>query len=612
MSPPAGRLTPVFLLAACAGAPTPVATPPADHPRLTLEDRVRPFPVTDSAGRSLDLPFLGGFNSPRPQLVDFDADGLRDLVVQEYGDQLMLLGNEGAGRDGVPRFALRSRALAGLRPGEWSRLVDVDGDGALDLFGELPFGYMRVWRRLGRGEAAPFAQPSDSLRDMTGAAVYSDRQNIPQFVDFDCDGRLDLFIGTMRGTILRYVMEQDAGWPPMFRLLTDRFADLEIITGQGSMHGANTMAFADVDQDGDLDLLWGDFFEAGLLWFENVGTCAAPSLRRTPVRFPPTDPLITSGYNAPAFGDVNGDGHPDLVVGVLGGAYDPNRTTIENLWQFSRDASGGWTRKTGTLISQIDVGSESVPALLDVDGDADLDLLLANKIEPTDRTTARIYRFENVGTPTAPSFVQRGALGLRGGYSYAPAAGDLDGDGRGDLLVGSFGQRVEFWRNLGPDSGGAPRFELADTAIVSIPRGSHASPALGDLDGDGDLDLLLGRASGYVSLFRNDGTPRTPRFNPVSDEWAAIRPGRRSAPHLADLDGDGDLDLLVGSDESRLALYWNEGTRTDARLVLDESFQPPLPPLSAPRTADLDGDGRPEVIVGNSGGGVLYFHITRR
>jgi hypothetical protein len=443
-------------------------------------------------------------------------------------------------------------------------------------------------------------------------AIYSDRQNIPQFVDFDCDGRLDLFIGTMRGTILRYVMEPEAAHPPVFSLLTDRFADLEIITGQGSMHGANSMAFADVDQDGDVDLLWGDFFEAGLLWFENVGTCAAPALRRTPVRFPPADPLVTSGYNAPAFGDVNGDGRADLVVGVVGGAYDPNRTTIENLWLFSRDARGAWTRRTGVLVSQIDVGSESVPALLDLDGDSDLDLLLANKIEPADRTTARIYWFENTGTPSVPAFMERGALGLRGRYSYAPAAGDLDGDGRVDLLVGSFSQRVEFWRNRGPDSRGAPQFELADSAIASIPRGSHASPALGDLDGDGDLDLVVGRASGYMSYFRNDGTPRAPRFTSVSDEWAGIRPGRRTAPHLADLDGDGDLDLLVGSDESRVALYWNAGTSASPRFVPDDSFEAPAPPLSAPRTADLDGDGRLEVIAGNTGGGALYFGITRR
>ncbi|HEU5169322.1 MAG TPA: VCBS repeat-containing protein, partial [Gemmatimonadales bacterium] len=81
----------------------------------------------------------------------------------------------------------------------------------------------------------------------------------------------------------------------------------------------------------------------------------------------------------------------------------------------------------------------------------------------------------------------------------------------------------------------------------------------------------------------------------------------RSAPLLADLDGDGDTDLLVGSDDKGLSLYRNEGTRAAPRFVPAPSFRLDVPPLSAPAAGDLDGDGRPELIVGNMGGGVLYF-----
>ncbi|HET8624412.1 MAG TPA: VCBS repeat-containing protein, partial [Gemmatimonadales bacterium] len=378
--------------------------------------------------------------------------------------------------------------------------------------------------------------------------------------------------------------------------------DLEIITGQGSMHGANTMAFSDVDDDGDLDLIWGDFFEGGLLLFQNDGTCAEPRLRRDPVRFPVGDPLITSGYNAPAFGDLSGDGRRDLVVGVLGGSYDPNRSTILNLWYYTREPGGGWRRRTGELLPQIDVGSESSPALADLDGDGDLDLLLGNKIQPGERGTGRLYWYENTGTRTAPALRLRRWLPLTGQYHYAPAAGDLDGDGRTDLVVGSFGSKLALWRNTGGAS-----LVLADSALATITRGSHTTPALGDLDGDGDLDLLVGRSSGYLTYFRNDGSRTAPRLSLIDDEWEGLRPGRRSAPHLYDLDRDGDLDLLVGTDDKGVLLYRNQGGRAAPRFLPDSSFRLDVPPISAPTAGDLDGDGQPELVVGNAGGGVLYF-----
>src|SRR4029453_11039603 len=82
-----------------------------------------------------------------------------------------------------------------------------------------------------------------------------------------------------------------------------------------SMHGANTMALADHDGDRDLDLFWGDFFAPALLLIANSGPCPAPNFRNQPVQFPVGSPLLTSGYNAPAFGDLNGDRRADLVVG---------------------------------------------------------------------------------------------------------------------------------------------------------------------------------------------------------------------------------------------------------------------------------------------------------
>ncbi len=600
----AARAGLVLLLAACQGpAPAPSAPGPRLADRWIFE--VNPFPVADSTGRPLDLPFLGGLNIPRPQLVDLDGDGDQDLILQEYSGRMTLLRRAGTRGDGDPKFELGADFYGRIEVGEWSRFVDVDGDGDLDLFAELPNSYIRVFRNAGSPTAARFEALPDTLRDAEGKPIFADRQNIAQFVDIDCNHRVDLFIGRIQGSILRYEIVDPGAAVPTVRLVDPMFQNLLIVTGQGSRHGANTMAFVDFDADGDLDLFWGDFFEAGLLLFENTGTCRDPRLRQEPVRFPVEAPLLTSGYNAPAFGDLDGDGRLDLVVGVLGGAYDPIKTTIANLHYLTSTADGRWVHRRDQLVSMIDVGSEAIPSLVDWDGDGDLDLLVANKIGPIERPTSRIYRFENVGTVTAPSLRMRGPLAVGGRYHLAPAWGDLDGDGDLDVLVGSYVAKVAHYRNEGSVT--APRLVEADSALVTITRGSNTTPALGDLDGDGDLDLMIGEATGTLNFYRNDGTRTAPRFVLVSDAFDAIDVGRRSAPNLVDIDGDGDLDLLVGSDDQGVTLFRNRGTRLAPRFEADPSFRLDVPILSAPAAGDLDGDGVVDLIVGTSAGGVLFF-----
>ncbi|MFN2421427.1 MAG: FG-GAP repeat domain-containing protein [Gemmatimonadota bacterium] len=594
-----------FAVAVAACAPAVRSQSPGDPHLPELVRRVAPFEFQDSTGHAYDHPFLGGFNVPRPQLVDIDRDGDLDLFVQEAPGEILLF-ERLAGTD--PSFAWKTDRFADLDVGEWYRFADLDDDGDPDLLGERRLSLIRAWENRGPGAEPMFAGIADTLLDTEGRPIYSDRQNIPNVIDFDCDGLLDLMLGRLDGSVTRY--EATAPWTgsgaPTFAFVTDRFAGIRIVAQitPSARHGANTLVFADGDGDSDRDLFWGDFFEPGLLLLRNEGTCAEPSFSNVPIPWPVGDPISTSGYNASTFGDVDGDGDLDAIVGVLGGAYNPVRTSAENLYIMLNDADG-WRLVTRQLIGQVDVGAESVPAIGDLDGDGDPDLLLGNKIDPRDHRSGRIYRFENTGAQGRPGFRLVGALPMSGDFHYAPALGDFDQDGDLDLVVGTWNRGIQLWRNEGTSR--EARWVGPDS-LLDLPRGSHATPALEDLDGDGDLDLLAGESSGEVNLWRNDGTPRAPLWTLVTDSLAGLDVGRRSAPAMVDLDGDGDLDIVVGAEDGPAAVLWNQGDlefSRDARTIA-------LPGLSAPAFVDLDRDGDPDLLLGEIAGGLRYYENTTR
>ena len=553
--------------------------PPPSVPSTTFVRAISPFQVTDSLGHTYALPFLGGFEHPRPQLVDIDGDGVNDLFIQEKSNDLALFQ-----RSTSPgAWALQTERYQDLDIGEWYRFADIDGDGLVDLFTESPLSYIRYYRNVGTRTAARFVVAADTLRDVAGQPIYADRQNIAQFADIDCNGKPDLLLGRVDGTITRYELQNlDTLHHPRFRLLTERFQDIQII-GQmrPSRHGANTMAVFDVDSDGDADILWGDFFEPGLLLIRNDGTCAQVDFHGAPIPFPAGAPVATSGYNAPAAGDLNGDGRLDLVMGVLGGAFNPNKTSTANLYELDQTGPNTWNVVTNRLLDGVDLGAETIPAFGDIDGDGDQDLVVGTKIEPGNPRTGGMYWFENTGTRSAPALRLRGHLSVLPAFHLAPALGDLDGDGLPDLVVGQFQDPVAWYRNSG--NAGPNRFVLMDSALVRLPRGSNAVPELRDSDGDGDLDLFIGDAGGRVAFFRNEGSRQAPKFVLASDDYVGTRAGRRVVPRFF------NGQLLLGTE----------------RGGFDSTLGVRLPPYAAPAFANLRGSI--DMIVGTAGGGLQYF-----
>ncbi len=351
----------------------------------------------------------------------------------------------------------------------------------------------------------------------------------------------------------------------------------------GIAPGGSTAAWGDANGDGWLDLctggrirlnqqgkkfthgqslgagIFGDFNNNGRLdlfcWkthtlFENSGNGAF-----TKVDFPQ---LPARATQAASWGDFDGDGFIDLYVGGYEKWPMPSYPDVR--LRNYRDAATGKRRfKISWQQSAKDIqgfkGRARSIACCDFDEDGDLDIYVSNYRQRANL----LWRNNGKG-----AFTEEAAeLGIAGdpkykhgyGHTIGSAWGDFDNDGRMDLFVGNFNhhdqgrisEEVKFHRNTGPDNNW--KFEDKSQQAKIAWQESYATPALGDYDNDGDLDLFLTTVyavgswsiRNYPVLYRNDGNWR---FTDVTEEEGLGKLGPTYQAAWADFDRDGDLDLV--------------------------------------------------------------------
>jgi hypothetical protein len=185
-----------------------------------------------------------------------------------------------------------------------------------------------------------------------------------------------------------------------------------------------------------------------------------------------------------------------------------------------------------------------------------------------------------------------------GGTSFLA---DFDNDGDKDLLSGMWDGKFYYFRNDGSNS--KPVFNPISTSFSNLTVNSYSSPIFADLDEDGDLDIVSGSLYGQINYYvNNDGS-----FTADSSIFGFIDVGWMSVPALADLDGDGDLDLLVSSETgSDYRFYENEGNNVfveNSTMFSNVTF----PNYSRSTLADVDNDGDIDLIIGRSNGLITYY-----
>ncbi len=613
--------------------------------------RIDIFPVTIDA-KEIRNPWAGGFIGCQFSAVDLNMDGVKDLFVfDRAGDKIITFINKGTPNVVDYVHAPEYQALF-PKLKYWAVLVDYDCDGKEDLFTAATAmnNAMAVYKNISVTTVNfSLVEPVLYVYDtpiVTRLKVL--HEDVPSFVDVDSDGDLDiltfgsgfhdnsvLFAKNM--TIDKYgicdsldfeIRNRCWGFfiesPVSYEVFLFDTCLMNVANPEktASLHSGSTLLGLDLNGDGVKDLIMGDENYPYLNGITNGGTSTSSGMISQDTMFPSYDVSANMEEFLGAFYvDVDNDSKRDLIV-------SPNKLNFSNypsVWYYKNigiDDAPVFSFQTKGFLqnNMIEVGRNGHPVFFDADNDGLLDLLVGNYgyFSGTGYDTSGISFYRNVGDSTDPAFelITRDyqtlfSMGLNNVY---PTFGDLDDDGDEDMIVGDHAGMIHYFINNAAAGNPAAFILNANPNIDSIDVGNFATPQLIDVNRDSKLDLLIGEEGGVINYYENIGTVGMPVFAMVTDSFGGVNVNNGaiygySTPFL--FDDSGTYLLFVGSERGNIFHYNNidgnlNGTFSIADTMLAGIWEGRY---SSVYGGDINNDGYRDLIIGNETGGLAMYTI---
>ncbi len=612
-------------------------------------------------GKVLKLAWAGGLNFSMFSHIDLNQDGKQDIAVFDkvnymaYGTIRCFINEGGVGEIKYSHGFDYENKFPPVQ--QWAIFADYNSDGKADLFTSESFA-IKVYKNTSTIGNLSFQlekfKLTSNFTPTVSANIFASPVSFPGISDIDNDGDLDILTFNSSGIEIEYhknkSMELYGNADSLvFDLDEDTWGDITesncsvalnqfITTNTGGpnpnkvYHAGSGLMVFDRDGDGDKDLLMGDIACDRINYCENGGTIANAHITDTTKLYPNFPAKASTqiikfnnfpcGYNL----DVDNDGKKDLIASPNA----PNSENTNSTWLYKNNgvipvSDFQLSKKNFLQDEMIEHGEGSYPVVFDVDNDGLQDLVVGNIGYYTITTNkTKLAYYKNIGTLTQPTFslITRDFANLSTTApsssltTLVPTFGDIDGDGDKDMLLADYYGKIH-WAENTAGAGNPCNFNIFKQNYFGISTTFPAAhPQLIDVDKDGDLDLLIGLKNGRIAYYRNNGSSTSASFALVTNSFGNINVKRNAALYTSEghctpfiFDDGGTYKLLCGSISGYIYLYDNIDGNLSGNFNLIDSLVNKINvgPNAALQYTDIDGDNSRDLLVGNWGGGLAFY-----
>jgi hypothetical protein len=636
--------------------------------------------VFDKLNNQYAIPWVGGFNHIQVSEIDLNLDGINDLFTfDRAGNKISTFINQGIASTIAYTFAPQYKdSFPKLH--DWVLLRDFNCDGKMDIF-TYSSGGAAVYKNISQTQLSfelvtnlvySDFLPDDGINNPVN--LYISSTDIPAIDDIDGDGDLDILTFSILGTYVEYhknMSVENFGtcdslvfklankcWGVFAENLSNnsvtlndtcsfnisnpqRLALMNSLFNQEDdakkKHSGSTLLTLDLDNNNSKELVLGDISFNNLTALynaDNTPNFTASYMNVEDQNFPSNNSstlavdmdIFPAGY----YIDVNNDNKKDLLI--TNNCYSGCENS-KSFWLYLNNGTNSLPdfsfQQTNFLQEDmIELGERTHPVFFDYDGDGLQDLIVSN-YGKYDKSVSLLYTsglslYHNVGNATTPVFklldddfaglstINLDLVGNKPVLGIHPTFGDLDNDGDKDMMTGDYFGNLHYFTNTA-GVGNPANFVLNQPKYQSIDVGNFATPQLIDLNRDGKLDMVIGKENGYFTYYENTGTLSVPTFAKITDSLGHVSTKHpmffkgNSVPCI--IDDSGSYVMFAGSAVGNIFKFGNiDGNLSGTFSRLDTNFLNINEGTNSSVTlVNVYGNSYLDMIIGNQAGGVAFF-----